>query len=230
MNDTFESRLEEVRSGIGAACARAGRDPGEVQLIAVAKGFGPESIREAAGAGLTVFGESRVQEARQKIPLSPSGLRWHMIGHLQTNKAREAVMLFDVIHSIDSVRVLQAVNAAAEAAGEVKKILLEVNVSGESAKFGLAPSDVPGVIEAANGLMNVNLAGFMTIPPFTPDPADVRPHFRALRELRDRWSGESGCLFPDISMGMSHDYGVAIEEGATMVRVGTALFGRRGGA
>lgn len=184
-------------------------------------------MRTLAEAGFDVFGESRVQEARQKIPLCPGGLTWHMIGHIQRNKARDVVRLFSVVHSVDSVRLLEALDAAAAAEGKTLPVFLEVNVSGEGSKFGLPPAEMPAVLERSATLMNLDVAGLMTIPPFTPDPEDARVHFARLRELRDEWRSASGFPLEELSMGMSHDFEVAIEEGATWVRLGTILFGAR---
>lgn len=220
-------RIAAIQDRISAACARAGREPDSVTLVAVSKTHPPEAVREAAGAGLTVFGESRVQEARAKIPLCPSGLSWHLVGHLQTNKVKHAVQLFEVIHSVDSFRLLESVDRACDEAGRRMDVLLEVNVSGEAVKFGLGPEAVPDVLKRANELMNVNVAGLMTMPPFAEDAEKARPHFRRLRELRDKWRAECGFALDQLSMGMSGDFEVAIEEGATLVRVGTALFGER---
>jgi pyridoxal phosphate enzyme (YggS family) len=179
-----------------------------------------------------VFGENRVQEARQKIPQCPGHLEWHMVGHLQTNKVSHAVRLFSMIHSVDSPRLLEAVDRACETAGRVLPVCLEVNVSGERSKFGLKPGEVPAVLERSTRLLNVDVVGLMTIPPFTEDPGDARPFFRRLREQRDVWRAQSGFSLDQLSMGMSHDFEVAIEEGATWIRLGTVLFGRRttGGA
>ena len=226
---TFEERLALVRRRIEAACLRAGRRSAEVSLLAVTKKVEPERINEAAACGLTVFGESRVQEAKQKIPLCPGHLEWHMIGHLQTNKARDAVRLFCMIHAVDSMRLLEAINSAREAVGTPIRACLEVNLSGEGSKFGLRENDVLNVLLAAGSMKRVEIVGLLTIPPFTADPGEARPIFRGLRELRDRLASETGMKLPELSMGMSHDFEVAIEEGATWVRVGSALFGERGG-
>lgn len=226
MNDV-EQRVEAVRQRISRACARCGRAPEGVHLIAVSKTHGPDRVAEVAACGLTVFGENRVQEAAAKIPASPSHLRWHLVGHLQRNKAALAVELFDVIHSIDSLRLLEIVNRLADEAGRTAKVLLEVNVSGESSKFGLKPADVPALLEAANRLSHIEIRGLMTIPPLTEDPEKARPCFRRLRELREEWSAATGHALNELSMGMSHDLEVAIEEGAYWVRVGTSLFGMR---
>ena len=227
MGTAFESRLAAVSERLAAACARAGRDPATVRLLPVSKTYGPEAVAEAAAAGLTVFGESRVQEARQKIPLCPSHLAWHFIGHLQTNKAREAVALFELLHAVDSLRLLETVDRAAADAGRKAAVLLEVNVAGERSKFGLTPDDVAGVLAAANRLFHVEIRGLMTIPPVAREAEDARPFFRALRELRDRCREQSGLPLPELSMGMSHDFEIAVEEGATWVRLGTILFGER---
>ncbi len=227
MSDTFDERLSEVGERIKAACGRAGRTEEDVRIMAVSKTVSPDAVSEAAACGLTVFGESRVQEAHQKIPLCPSHLAWHMIGHLQSNKANDAVRLFSMIHSVDSEKLLRFINRAGESAGVVVPVCLEVNVSGEGTKFGILPEAAPALLEAANGMMNVEVAGLMTIPPATRDPADARPHFRRLRELRDKWRAETGFDLRELSMGMSHDFEVAVEEGATWIRLGTILFGKR---
>jgi pyridoxal phosphate enzyme (YggS family) len=224
---TFAERLDDVRGRMAAACARAGRPPGDVTLVAVAKFFGPEAVAEAAAAGVDTIGENRVQEAAAKIPLCPSRLSWHMVGHLQRNKARTAAALFDRVHGVDSIRLLEALDAACDDAGKRIPVCLEINVSGEGSKFGLRPEDAPVALDRANGLANVRVTGLMTIPPYTPEPEDARRHFRRLRTLRDEWERSLGTRLPDLSMGMSGDFEVAIEEGATMIRVGTALFGPR---
>jgi len=220
-------RLDGVRKRMGDACARVGRGLDEVCLIAVAKRHPPERIREAVDCGLTVIGENRVQEARAKIPLCPGGIEWHMIGHLQRNKVKVAVGLFSMIHSVDSMDLLQSIDSASSERGQSMPVCLEVNVSGESCKFGLDPREAPGVLNSASALMNVDVVGLMTMPPFAADPEDARPHFRRLRELRDEWREATGFPLAELSMGMSGDFEVAIEEGATFVRVGTAIFGDR---
>lgn len=227
MDSGLAERLQAVRERMESACARAGRDPGGARLVAVSKTHGPDRVREAVECGLTVFGESKVQEAQAKIPQCPGRLSWHLVGHLQRNKAAVAAQLFDYIHSVDSARLLEAVDRASAEAGKVMPVLLEVNVSGESSKFGLAPADVPALLARANELDNVEVRGLMTMPPFTEDPAEARPWFRRLRELRDAWRGETGFALDELSMGMTHDLEIAIEDGATWVRVGTALFGER---
>lgn len=227
MNNAFEERLANTRKRIAEACRRAGRAPEDVRLLAVSKTRGPEYVHAAAACGLTFFGENRVQEAKQKIPLCPSTLTWHLIGHLQSNKVKDAVNLFHLIQSVDSLKLLAAIEAAAEAAGRVVPVFLEVNVSGESSKYGLAPDAVPGVLQAANGMRRVEIQGLMTIPPLAEDVEKTRPFFRCLRELRDGWRKTTGFELRELSMGMSHDFEIAIEEGATWIRLGTVLFGAR---
>ena len=227
MEQTLASRLEEIRERMSAACLRAGRAPDSVRLLPVSKMHGPEEIEEAVRAGLDCFGESRVQEARQKIPLCSGGLHWHFVGHLQTNKVREAVSLFEVLHAVDSVRLLECVDRLCAEEGRVLPVFLEVNVSGERSKFGLKPEELGGVFEAAGRLHRVRIAGLMTVPPIAEDPEESRPFFRHLRQLRDEWSPRAGLPLAELSMGMSHDFDAAIEEGATWVRVGTLLFGER---
>lgn len=220
-------RWDGVRPRIEAACARAGRDPSSVRVVAVAKNQSPDRVREAADAGLRTIGENRVQEAMQKQPLCPGGVEWHMVGHLQRNKARQAVALFRMIHSVDSWRLLEALDGACDEAGVRMPVCLEVNVAGEASKSGLPPGDVADVIARVGGLSRVQVCGLMTVPPFVQDPEAARPFFRRLRELRDRCEQEAGAGLPDLSMGMSNDFEVAVEEGATLVRLGTILFGAR---
>jgi len=226
MSDMAE-RLAAVQARIAEACGRVGRDTEEVQLLAAAKKRTPEEVDEAAGAGVMTVGENRVQEAREKIPLCSGRLEWHMIGHLQSNKVREAVRLFSMIHSVDSAKLLAAIDSACGATGKTMPVCLEVNVSGESSKFGLVPGDVPALLEMSSGLMNVDVVGLMTMPPFTPDPEGARPYFRKLREFRDKWRDATGMMLGDLSIGMSNDFEVAVEEGATWIRLGTLLFGDR---
>jgi pyridoxal phosphate enzyme (YggS family) len=224
----FQERLEALRRRIELACARAGRNPAGVRLIAVSKTHGPDRIREATDCGVRVFGENKVQEAKAKIPLCAGNLSWHMVGHLQRNKAYDAVRLFEMIHSIDSLKLLETIDAACDKAGRNMPALIEVNVSGESSKFGIAPEGVPEILDSANRFMHVNIMGLMTMPPFTEEPEKARSHFRRLRALRDQWRTETDIGLEELSMGMTHDFEIAIEEGATWIRVGTALFGERG--
>ena len=225
--ESIAENLEAVQARIAAACARAGRAPGSVRLLAVSKTYGPEAVRAAAAAGQRLFGENRVQEAAAKIPECPGRLEWHLIGHLQGNKAALAARLFDWVHSVDSAKLLEALDRHAAEAGRTLRALVQVNVSGERSKSGLAPAAVPEVLALANRLRNVQVCGLMTIPPLAEDPEKARPFFRNLRERRAAWSAESGCDLPELSMGMTHDLEVAIEEGATFVRVGTGIFGAR---
>ncbi len=227
MDGTFETRLTVIRERVAQACARAGRNTETVNILPVSKTYGPDQIREAAACGLTTFGENKVQEAKQKISLCPGHLAWHLVGHLQTNKVKDAVRLFVIIHSVDSLKLLSAIEAAGAITGRVMPVFLEVNVSGESSKFGLAPDDVPAILHAANDMQRVEVAGLMTIPPAAEDPEHARPYFRRLRELRDSWRQATGFVLDELSMGMSHDFEVAIEEGATWIRLGTVLFGSR---
>lgn len=224
---TVEERVNEVRARMAKACEKAGRTVDSVQLVAVSKTFPPERVSEVAACGIEVFGENRVQEAAQKIPQCSSRLRWHLVGHLQSNKVRHAVPLFDVIHSVDSIKLLRQVDAGCADAGKRMPVLIEVNVAGEASKFGLKPDDVAPLLEAAASCAHAEVCGLMTVPPFTPDAASAAPFFRQLRELRDRCERESGRALPELSMGMSHDFEVAIAEGATWIRVGSALFGER---
>ena len=210
-----------IQQRIRAAAERAGRRPEGIALIAVSKTVEPEGVEAALAAGQTLFGESKIQEARAKIPLVSGRAHWHMIGHLQTNKARDAVALFEVIHSVDSVKLAVELNKWAERAGKTQAILLEVNVSGEASKFGLKPEDLKSTVAEINQLARLETQGLMTIAPYVEEAEKARPCFRRLRELRD------GLGLRELSMGMTHDVEVAIEEGATMVRIGAAIFGER---
>ncbi len=224
----FAEILSSVRGRIDAACARAGRKPGDVKIVAVTKTHGAEVVEEAWSNGLAIVGENKVQEAAWKKGMSVSGPQWHLIGHLQGNKVRQALGLFDMIHSVDSAKLADRIEAVAEECGYSPRILLEVNVSGEKSKSGLAPSEVAAVLEhIAAGCPRITVEGLMTMAPFSPNPEDARPHFRALRELRDRLESTTGARLPELSMGMSGDFEVAVEEGATFVRLGTVLFGER---
>jgi PLP dependent protein len=219
--------LNQVQQRITAACERARRDPATVTLLAVTKTVPPEIVREAAQLGLSLFGESKVQEAKAKIPLCPSRLRWHMVGHLQSNKARDAVALFDMIQSVDSLHLAEEINRRAEQAAKTLPVLLEVNIVGEASKFGYPPDRLRADLEHLNSLPRLEIHGLMTIPPWTPQPERVRPVFRQLCELKAQCEQMLGAPLPHLSMGMTGDFEVAIEEGATMVRIGTALFGER---
>lgn len=223
----MSENLEAVRQRIEAACGRAGRDPGGVILVAVTKSQPPEAVHAAAKLGLTLFGENKVQEAKAKMPLCPGRLRWHLVGHLQTNKCRDAVELFDMIQSVDSLHLAQELDRRAEQAAKRMPILLEVNAAGEASKFGYRPEQLLAELAQINGLRRLEIHGLMTVPPWTPDPERVRPVFRQVQQLKEQCEQILGAPLPHLSMGMTGDFEVAIEEGATMVRLGTALFGER---
>ena len=213
------ANLTAIQMRIEAACARANRDPAAVTLLPVSKSQPPDAVRAIAGLGLNLFGESKVQEAKAKIPLCP--------GHLQTNKCRDAVELFDMIQSVDSLRLAQEINKRAEQAAKRMPLLLEVNVTGETSKFGYQPERLLSELQQINALKRIEIQGLMTIAPWTLEPEKVRPFFRRLRELKEQCEQILGAPLPHLSMGMSGDFEVAIEEKATLVRIGTALFGRR---
>ena len=226
---TLEEILEEVNAVVAAACGRSSRDPAEVEIVAVTKTHGPEVVREAWDAGLRIVGENKVQEAAWKKPLSVGGPDWHLIGHLQKNKVRPALELFSTFHSVDSIPLLERIQRVAEEIGAHPNILLEVNMSGERSKDGMRPDDVPAAVERALECPNITLEGFMTMAPFVPADKveETRPVFAGLRELREAMESEFGASFPRLSMGMTNDYRVAVEEGATWIRLGTVLFGER---
>ncbi len=222
-----------VRERIAAAARRAGRRPEEIVLMAVTKTVEPEQIREAYSAGLRLFGENRVQEFAGKTETlrDLKNAEWHLIGHLQTNKAAKAVELFAAVDSVDSLRLAQKLNSSAQQLGKKVTVLIEINVGGEAAKSGLAPEsrELEDLLLAAPKFEHLEFRGLMTIPPFTDDPQEARPHFRKLRELRDQIAARRlpNVIMEVLSMGMSRDFEVAIEEGSTCVRVGTAIFGER---
>lgn len=221
------ANLQSIRGRIEAACARAGRDPASVELVAVSKGQPPEAVRAAANAGQVLFGESKVQEARVKVSLCPGRLRWHMIGHLQSNKCRDAVHSFQMIESVDSLALAQEIDKCCDKQAKTMPILLEVNVAGEASKFGYPPTQLLAELAQINALRRIEIHGLMTIAPWTPEPEKVRPIFRQLRELKEQCGEILGAPLSHLSMGMSGDFEMAIEEGATLVRIGTALFGAR---
>lgn len=227
---TLAENLREVRSRIDAAARRAGRDASDVRLIAVSKTFGIEHVRAARAAGQVDFGENKVQEALQKIAAgADSDLQWHLIGHLQSNKAKKVVGPFCCIHSVDSVDLLRRLDAAAVEQGERPDVLVQVDLAGEATKFGAPEPDARAIVDAALEARAVVLAGLMILPPWSENPEQTRPWFVRLRELRDRWiaGGVPAGALRHLSMGMTHDYEAAVEEGATLVRVGTAIFGKR---
>lgn len=221
------ANLERIRHNIAAACARAGRAPDTVQLMAVSKGQPPEAVAAAAALGIELFGENKVQEGKAKRPLCPGRLRWHLIGHLQSNKCRDALQHFDCLQGVDRLELARELQRWAEKLSLRKPILLEVNVAGEASKFGFSPERLLAEVQAINALPRLELRGLMTLAPWTPEPEKVRPVFRRLRELKEACEQILGAPLPELSMGMSGDYEVAIEEGATLVRIGTALFGPR---
>jgi pyridoxal phosphate enzyme (YggS family) len=225
------ARVDAVRERIARAASRAGRRSEEVTLVAVSKTHPAERVRDAFAAGVRDFGENRLQEAEPKIgalhDLREQGLRWHLVGHLQSNKARKAAVLFDRIHSLDEAGLARRLDAAAAEAGRRLSVLVQVDLAGEETKFGLEEARLMPALEERGPLTAVRLEGLMALPPYEADPERVRPYFRRLRELRDR-ARQAGLLSgSELSMGMSHDLEVAVEEGATLVRVGTAIFGER---
>jgi len=218
------SHLDEIRARIAAAAERSGRSPEAVTLVCVTKNRSLDEIRAALEAGVPIVAENRVQEAAQKIPAFPHTVIWHLVGHLQRNKVKQAIELFDMIHSVDSLRLAEEIEKRAASARQIVPVLVEVNVAGEASKFGVTPEEAPELGAAMSTMPHVDLGGFMTMAPFVDDAEQVRPVFRALRELRDRLHGEQGLELPHLSMGMTQDYEVAVEEGATMVRIGSAIF------
>ncbi|MGE5243830.1 MAG: YggS family pyridoxal phosphate-dependent enzyme [Betaproteobacteria bacterium] len=224
------ARLEAVRARIARAAARSGREPEQVRLVAVSKTFGAEHVRAAAAAGQVDFGENKVQEALQKqAQTTDLQIRWHLVGHLQSNKARKAGASFDVIHSVDDATLVRKLDEAAAEAERRVDLLVQVDLFGEATKHGATEDSLPSIFEAAAGARAARVAGLMLLPPAVDNPAEARRFFRALRELRERLlaRGVDPGMLRELSMGMSHDFEVAIEEGATMVRVGTAIFGSR---
>ncbi len=221
------ANLQSVLQRVARACERASRDPAGVTLLTVSKGHPAEAVRAAAEVGLIFFGENRVQEARAKIGLCPSRLRWHLIGHLQTNKCRDAVHFFEMIQSVDSLPLALEINKWAEKSAKTMPVLIEVNVAGESSKFGYAPEKVLAELKEINALPRIEVHGLMTVAPFSQDSEKVRPVFRRLRELKGQCENILGAPLPHLSMGMSGDFDVAVEDGATMIRLGSAVLGPR---
>ena len=226
---TITGRLDAVRAQIAAAAAKAGRAADDVTLVAVSKTHPPDAVAAVLAAGQGVFGESRVQEARAKIPLVPGRARWHFIGHLQKNKVRHALPLFELLHGVDSLELAHDINRIAGEMGVFPHVLIEVNVAGEATKFGFTPEKLREQMDGLLALDRLNIDGLMCIPPPQPRAEMARPFFSTLRECRDRVQSECRVPLPQLSMGMSGDFAVAIEEGATLVRVGTAIFGERSG-
>lgn len=217
-------RYKKINDRILASCEQAKRDPSSVKLLAVSKTKPPEMVDEFASLGQKFFGENKIQEAQAKIPLCISGLQWHLIGHLQSNKAKIAATLFDMVHSVDSLKIMNALDRNAES---TLPILLQVNVAGDSAKFGFKPEEAEEIINLSCKLNNCEVHGLMTIPPFSEDLDKTRQHFNHLRELRDALEVKTGVPLPELSMGMSYDLEAAIEAGSTWIRVGSDLFGER---
>jgi pyridoxal phosphate enzyme (YggS family) len=223
----LHDNLISVQSKIAAAAERSGRKATDVELVAVTKTFPVEVIREALEAGQRLFGENRVQELLSKQPALPSSVRWHLIGHLQSNKVRKVLPVVEAIHSVDSVDLARDINRIAAELGQFPKVYLEVNVAGEASKHGFAPDKLEAGLEELLALDRLEIQGLMCVPPISKEPEESRKHFAFLREYRDKLEKEAGVPFPALSMGMSGDYEIAVEEGATVVRVGSAIFGGR---
>jgi PLP dependent protein len=226
MNSVAEN-LARVREQIAQAATKVGRSVDDIELVTISKTHPVEKVREAYEAGQTLFGESRVQEARAKTPELPSAIRWHFVGHLQKNKIRHALPLFEMIHSVDSLALAQDMDRIAEEEGMRPRVLLEVNVAGEGSKFGFRPEQLRVEMEDLLALPRLSIEGLMTIPPLAEEAEASRKYFVHLRELRDTLERELNLKLPHLSMGMTSDFPIAIEEGATLVRVGTAIFGER---
>jgi PLP dependent protein len=224
---SIADNLGHVREQIASAAVKSGRSVDDIELVAITKTHPVEKVREAIEAGQTLFGESRVQEARAKIPELPSNLRWHFVGHLQKNKARQALPLFEMTHSVDSLGLAEDINRVAQEEGLHPRVLLEVNVAGEGSKFGFAPDRLREQMEALLVLPRLSIEGLMCIPPLTVESENSRKFFVQLRKLRDSLENEFNMKLPQLSMGMTQDFPIGIEEGATLVRVGTAIFGER---
>lgn len=226
----IEKNLREVRRRMAEAAERAGRNPAQIDLVAITKTISLPLIREAIKAGQRLFGENKVQEARGKIEALRSEARWHMVGHLQTNKAKDAAQLFELIHSVDSLHLAEELDRRCQQLGIIKDILVQVNISGEESKHGAASAEAVELVKKISALRNLKIRGLMTIPPFSTAAEDSRPYYRQLLKIRKMIAeaGFQGVGMEILSMGMSGDYEVAIEEGATLIRVGTAIFGPRG--
>jgi len=223
----IQKHLERVRAQIAEAAEKSGRQPADVELVAITKTHDAERVREAHEAGQQVFGESRVQEARAKIPELPSNLCWHLVGHLQKNKIRHALPLFELVHSVDSLALAEDINRIAQEEGMHPHVLLEVNVAGEGSKFGFKPETLRAEMETLLALNRLSIEGLMTIPPLADEAEASRRYFIKLRGLQEALEKEFRIKLPHLSMGMTNDFVIAVEEGATLVRVGTAIFGER---
>jgi PLP dependent protein len=231
INSILLENIRNIYRKISSAAIRSGRNPFDVELIAVTKTVSLEKIKEVVSLGLRIFGENRVQEAQKKIEecgvqCADCDMEWHMIGHLQKNKAKTAVQHFELIHSLDSIELAAELNKHAEKMSKIQRVLIEVKLSEEETKHGVAREDLMGFIAAVSGMKNLKLEGLMTMPPFFDNPEMARPYFRKLRELRDT-AEKKGYELPELSMGMTNDFEIAILEGATMVRIGTGIFGER---
>jgi PLP dependent protein len=224
---SIAENLERVREQIAQTAAKVGRGADEIELVAITKTHAAEKVREAIEAGQTLFGESRVQEARAKIPELPSNVRWHFVGHLQKNKIRHALPLFELFHGVDSLVLAQEMNRIAADEGMHPRVLVEVNVAGEGSKFGFSPDTLREQMEELLALQRLSILGLMIIPPLADKAEASRKYFVQLGELRDRLQTEFHVDLPQLSMGMTQDFSIAVEEGATLVRVGTAIFGER---
>ena len=227
MSLSIKDNLDDVLSNIASAVSNASRVPGSVKLLAVSKTYPGDAILEAYKCNQRLFGENKIQELEVKVPSLPSDIEWHLIGHLQSNKVTKAVELADYIHAVDSSKLVGRIDRIACEKGRKPKILLEVNVSGEESKFGLTPENVEACAKIASECENIKLVGLMTMAPFGADDAELRKIFSSLRKLRDELQSKLGVILPELSMGMSSDYKIAIEEGATIVRIGTSIFGKR---
>jgi pyridoxal phosphate enzyme (YggS family) len=227
----ISENLARVRERIETAALRCGRDPLKVRLVVVSKTVVAERVRQAIEAGVKILGENYVQEAQKKIEVLGHNVAWHFIGHLQTNKAKAAVRLFDLIHSVDSVNLAQELNKQAQEQGKVLPVLLQVNLSGETTKFGTREKQISEIIEKLSAMEGLLVKGLMTMPPYFEDPEASRPYYVELRKLSESLAQQklSRILIEELSMGMSNDFEVAVEEGATLVRIGTAIFGPRPG-
>jgi pyridoxal phosphate enzyme (YggS family) len=226
----IQKNLEKIRERIESAALRAGRDPQSVRLVAVSKKIDSHLIEEACACGQTIFGENYMQEAKEKINRLQAAVQWHFIGHIQSKKTKDAAALFDLVHTVDSLKLARSLNKHAGLAGRTLSVLVQVNVGGEAQKEGVAPENAEELLVSMGELTNLKVCGLMTMPPFLSNPADVRPYFRTLRQLAEHFAQKGYFDRRDgfeLSMGMSGDFEVAIEEGATLVRVGTALFGHR---
>lgn len=227
MNETIKHNLDVVLKNISSCASNYSRNPENIKLLAVSKTYPPESIMEAYKCGQRLFGENRVQELGNKAPVLPDDIEWHLIGHLQSNKVAKTVDLASYIHAVDSIELVQRIDRIAGEKNKHPKILLEINVSGEESKFGLRPEQVEECARIAAGCKNIDFVGLMTMAPFDADESELREVFSSLRQIKDKLELNLNIKLPELSMGMSSDYAIAIAEGATIVRIGTSIFGKR---